>query len=41
LLVVIGGVVPIGALTGWVRASPARCGVLFIVAARPGGDRGA
>ena len=25
-MVVIGGVVPIGARIGWVRASPARCG---------------
>ena len=33
LLVVLAGVVPIGARTGGVRASPARCGVLFIEAA--------
>lgn len=26
LRVVVGGVVPIGARIGWVRASPARCG---------------
>ena len=36
--VVSGGVVPIGAHTGWVRASPARCGGALHCSARPIGD---